>query len=303
MHKCLAHGAIRVEPGDKLMAILTRLLSVLAAALVIIIPAHAKSPAGWPQNDLDLAILPEYCKYTQILMDISKLPRDTIQANYSKYFTEYGPIFYHMHHYCVGLFQEFRGDSILLKGPRINEYHQALNNVDYVLNKNPPSSFTLLPEIYTTKGRILLKMGEAGEAIGALNKAIELKPGYEPAYIQFSEYYLSIDRKDKAIAILEKGVENNPSPRALLRRLERLGKPYKGVPGSALAKQVSPMGGDKSGASTNSNAPAAGLAKKNQGVPSINNSNQASSNTSNGQSDMHTPASPYPPNPYCRFCP
>ena len=191
------------------------------------------SYADMVTNERELAILPEYCKGTQQIKDFAKTPKPTADH----YYQVYGSIYHHLHHYCWALVSEFNANSILEKGPRNNKLHQALGDIQYVLNKNPPTTFPLLPEIYSTRARILLRLGRNGEAVGDLLKAIDLQPGYQPAYSQLSTYYLQIGQKDKAISVLEKGVENNEAPTSLLSRLEKLGKPYKGTPGSAIPRK------------------------------------------------------------------
>lgn len=271
------------------MAFLTRLLATVTAALLTITPVYTQAAnILWPKNPTDLAILPEYCKGTQFLRDVSKLPMARVKA----YYAEYGPTYNHLHHYCGALFAEFNADQILDKGPRLNAYNIALDNLDYVLKKDPPASFPLLPEIHTSRGRILLKMGRPGEAIAELNKVIEMKPDYEPAYIELSEYYLTTGKKQNAISILEKGVENNPSPSRLLKRLEKLGKPFKGTPGSALARQQA----TDSPPSESTVSPPAPSGSKGSDQP-------APSDPSNGATGGAAPAIGKPGNPYCRFCP
>lgn len=281
------------------MAFFTRLLAAVAATLLTMMAVSAQaSDVRYPKDKKDLTILPKYCEGTQIIRGISKLPRASVDA----YYASYGPTYNHVHHYCWALFAEFNGDKMLDKGPRVNAYRQALNDIDYVLHKSPPPSFPLLPEIHTSRGRILLKMDKPGEGIAELNNAINLKPDYEPAYMQLSDYYLNTGKKQNAISILEKGVENNPSPSRLLRKLKKLGKPYQGTPGSAVAKHqetdspsLEPIAGQS--------APS-GATGTDQTAPS--DSGAAASGAGPAQSDSEAAAPPAigkPGNPYCRFCP
>jgi tetratricopeptide (TPR) repeat protein len=289
------------------MTFLIRLLFVaLPAVLLAITPLRTLAGGGWPKNEKELAILPAYCKDTQIIIDVSKLTEAQKRAQYAARLAEYGVIYHHMHHYCLGLLQEFNEDMKPNKGPKQARYRYALANVDYVLNYNPPSSFSLLPEIYTSRGRILLKQGKTGNAVADLMKAIDLKPDYEPAYIQLSELYLSIGQKEKAISFLEKGVENNLSPSRLLRRLERLGKPYSGTPGSAVVKPESNAVVPNDISSAKASASPPGADDKAQDIPAAIISDPAPSNSGNQQQpapDSAAKPTPDPSNPYCRFCP
>lgn len=260
------------------------------------------SYADMVTNERELAILPEYCKGTQQIKDFAKTPKPTADH----YYQVYGSIYHHLHHYCWALVSEFNANSILEKGPRNNKLHQALGDIQYVLNKNPPTTFPLLPEIYSTRARILLRLGRNGEAVGDLLKAIDLQPAYQPAYSQLSAYYLQIGQKDKAISVLEKGVEHIEDPTMLLRRLEKLGKPFKGTPGSAIPKNQegdSPDPGQDSSTVTpqppDSPAPIQGTTT----VGGDKNNSAMPNNTQQDNKGSETVAPTNPENPYCRFCP
>ncbi len=253
-------------------------------------------------NARELAILPAYCQGTQQVSSISKLPKSAIDD----YHKVYGETYHHLHHYCWALVSEFNANRILEKGPRDNKLHQALGDIQYVLNKNPPASFPLLPEIYTSRARILLRLGRSGEAVGDLLKAINLQPGYQRAYTQLSDYYLDSGQKDKAISILEQGVENNLYPTILLNRLERLGKPYKGTPGRAIPKtqenNPTPDGQDASAANQPApDAPASIQGAKESNANKVNSSTASPAQQNSKETEPVAPENPA--NPYCRFCP
>lgn len=268
------------------MAFLTRTLAAVTATFLAMAAVGTQAAeVRYPKDQKDLMVLPKYCEGTQIIRGISKLPKASVDA----YYTNYGPIYNHLHHYCWALFAEFNGDKMLDKGPRLSAYRQAITDIDYVLNKNPPSSFPLLPEILTSRGRILLKMDSPGKGIAELNKVINMKPDYEPAYIQLSDHYVSTGKKQDAISILEKGVENNASPTSLLRRLQRLGKPYQGTPGSALVR--------------NQETDPPGVTEPRQSAPSESGAPTPDAAPAQSDSDAAAQTIGEPGNPYCRFCP
>lgn len=253
----------------------------------------------------ELAILPEYCHATQQIRATSKLPKSAYDNNVKIY----GEIYPHLHHYCWALVAEFNANtqsSLNDKGLRSTRLDQALRDIQYVLNKNPPETFKPLAEIYTTRARILVSLNRSGEAVGDLMRAIKLQPSYQRAYAQLSDIYIHIGQKDKAILTLENGVENNVTPKLLLRKLERLGKPYKGTPGSAVAKKQemeSPTLGQDSAAinSAPANTPAptqTSTVDERAKVPPPN----ADSTKQDGK--ISEPLAPTNTgNPYCRFCP
>jgi tetratricopeptide (TPR) repeat protein len=267
-------------------------------AILLYVPLLALTTSSYadvPTNERELAMLPEYCQGTQGLSKIRNLPKSAID----NYYKTYGETYHHLHHYCWALLTEYNATRIRDKGPRNNKYNQALGDIQYVLNKNPPASFPPLGDIYTTRARILFKMDRPGEAVADLMKAITLQPGNQRAYVQLSDYYLQIGQKDKAISTLEKGVENHEAPSMLLKRLDRLGKPYKGTPGSAIAKKqmADSPAIEQLSTDTPASAQSGTVDANNKGGPS---------GVDNAQPDNKTtePVAPKDPaNPYCRFCP
>jgi tetratricopeptide (TPR) repeat protein len=250
-------------------------------------------------NARELAILPAYCQGTQGISSISKLPKAAIDD----YYKVYGETYHHLHHYCWALMSEFNANRILEKGPRNNKLNQALGDIQYVLNKNPPNSFPPLADIYASRARILLKLGRQGEAVADLIRAIDLQPDNQRTYAQLSDYYLDSGRKDKAIEILEQGVAHHESPTILLRRLERLGKPFAGTPGSAVPKPhpttPEPAPSPEALPAPDPSSPAQAHAA---------DSNESKDAASTGDAPGTDPGlAPYPQqnktNPYCRFCP
>lgn len=282
----------------------SKTIYVILSGLLLVF-STTSSYAATIEDERDLAILPEYCLATQVIRSISKLPKSAYDNNVKIY----GDIYPHLHHYCWALIGEFKANtrsSLKDRGLRNTRLQQALRDIQYVFNKNPPETFKPLAEIYTTRARILVSLNRSGEAVGDLIRAINLQPGYQRAYAQLSDIYVRLGKKDKAIATLEKGVENNESPKILLRELERLGKPYKGTPGSAVAKKQE-MG-----------SPAPGQDSTGMNTPQANESSPSSTSPVDESPKVTTPeavgtpsdiksSEPSAPNntgnPYCRFCP
>lgn len=271
-------------------------LAILISALLSAWMSHAQ--ADRVTNARELAILPTYCQGTQQVSAISKMSKSDIDH----YYKVYGETYNHLHHYCWALVSEFNANRISDKGPRNNKLHQALGDIQYVLNKNPPDSFPPLADIYASRARILHKLGRQGEAVADLIRAIGLQPDNQRTYAQLSDYYLDSGRKDKAIEILEQGVAHHESPTILFRRLERLGKTFEGTPGSAIPKpQPSTSTPQDSGQppepATDANTP-----------PQTKNPDEKKDATATDEVPAADPAlAPYPQqnkaNPYCRFCP
>lgn len=266
---------------------------------VLLLAFAPGSYADQVTNERELALLPEYCRGTKVISRISKLPKSAID----NYYKIYGETYHHLHHYCWALMSEYNAYKISAKGPRNNKLNQAIGDIDYVLNKNPSATFAPLGDIYNTRARILFKMDRPGEALADLIKATSLQPAHQQAYAQLSDYYLKIGQKDKAISVLEQGAENHHSPTTLLRKLEKLGKPYQGTPGSALIKK------QEINTRTQTREPVAPQQSPldSPTLPQPGTSDKADAPATDSTQTEGKAAEPTPfgspSNPYCRFCP
>jgi len=168
------------------------------------------------ENAMELARLPAYCRGTQQIRSISHDP-----VPIETYMKRYGQAYYHLHHYCWALNSENKANTILDKQQRNSKLFYALGDIDYVIDRSQPN-FLLLPEIYAGKARILFKLDRAPEAVGALYKAVQLKPDYWPASVRLSDYYKKQGDIKNARTILEKALEKTPKSKALMKRIAEL---------------------------------------------------------------------------------
>jgi tetratricopeptide (TPR) repeat protein len=171
------------------------------------------------ENLAELARLPAYCRGTQQIREISQEPSYKVQEYYAKY----GPTYNHLHHYCWALNTENR---VSIQNPRDGKFWlgTAIGDIDYVLHQNHDPKFILLPEIYTSKARILFKIDQAADAIPWLQKAIATRPDYVPAYARLSDYYAERGDTAEAIKILKQGIAKSKKADMLNRRLGELQK-------------------------------------------------------------------------------
>lgn len=95
------------------------------------------------------------------------------------------------------------------------------------------SNEAISAEVYYTLGRIYRAAGKSAQAEEAFLKASELRPSYIQAHERLVDSYAREDRLEKALAQLDKLLENTPSHSpALIRKAlihERLGEPQKAV--------------------------------------------------------------------------
>jgi tetratricopeptide (TPR) repeat protein len=236
-------------------------------------------------NVTDLALMPPYCLGTQGIRKISHDPKPI-----EEYEAIYGNSYHHLHHYCGALVGVHKAQFLEDKLLRLSKLRYALTDIQYSLDRSGPK-FVFLPDMYTSKARVLFMLHRDGEAVIALKKAIEAKPDYVPAIARLSDYFADTGDKAQAIKILEEGIGNTERAKTLIRKLEKLGKTYQGTPGSARKKEDdgTPLEADvnqvqekPSTATSNADTPATPDATKNQTSPPDNR-----------------PAD----NPYCRFCP
>lgn len=244
--------------------------------LVILLIAISPARADQVSNLSELALLPPYCSGTQQIRTISKDP-----TSIEQYVSIYGEAYRHTHHYCWALNAQNHAMWLRDRNLRESKLRNALRDIQYVLER-ASDSFSLLPDIYTSRAGIFLALKRDGEAVNDYLKAISLKPDHLPAYRALSDLYVDKGDKSSAIRILEQGIDNTENADSLIKRLQKLGKTYQGIPGNAR--------------------------KKHEDQPVVSESGQAAAQPETTEKEK-TPAAPEPvsdeskPNPYCRFCP
>jgi tetratricopeptide (TPR) repeat protein len=187
--------------------------------LVLILGYFSNTAAKEALTMAEINRLPAYCRGVQTIRGITKDP-----VSIETHMKVYGEPYYHLHHYCLALIAENRavGTVGMTKRGYLNG---ALGDIDYSMRHAIPTpSFIFLPEMYTGKARVLLKLGRAPEAVGSLYKALQLKPDYAPAALQLSRYFERQGERAKAIAILKTTAAHSKTPSAAIaRQLKKLG--------------------------------------------------------------------------------
>ena len=258
------------------------------------------SPASWAMGNggaiddvSELATLPAYCKGTQTTREIS---HDTKPM--SEYVAIYGPSFMHLHHYCWALNME-NHQKEMDEYTKNFQYGVILGNIKYVLD-NSPLTFSLIPEIYNTKARILFKMHSDADAVDVLFQLTQIRPSYANAYAQLGDFYQRVNDKSSAIKFYELGLINTNKGNAkfFIWKIKKLDKDYK-VPlidpvlktDESVQDSMPEQAIEKNDRSTSSNQP-------NQNQPTATPESPSSPDGTALPSDQAAK-----PNPYCRFCP
>jgi len=133
----------------------------LGASLTFVGSAHAE----WLPSDSEMALLPPYCaaRFNE------KSPA------FSAWKETLGPDFIHIHHYCAGLNFVARAYRQISADGRKGTLGAAIREMDYVL-EHAQQGFTLRPDILMNRAIALSMLGRDAEAVGDLQKAIELNP-------------------------------------------------------------------------------------------------------------------------------
>jgi tetratricopeptide (TPR) repeat protein len=199
---------------------------LLFFALLHTAAAHASGGIpGYPEqihayDSREVAMLPAYCKHTQLFRD--RVAGGNDKAQIERWRAMMGPTFQAMHHYCWALMSTNRAIYLTASKQLRSFYLQAsIKDIDYVVER-APSSFVLLPEILTKKGENLIRLGQGPVGVHELERAIELKSDYWPPYASLSDYYRDIGNRSKAREVLEKGLASSPGSAALQTRLANL---------------------------------------------------------------------------------
>lgn len=265
-------------------------LSILLALLLALTgtSARAMGPHGEIETAAELAPLPSYCKGTLVTRYTIPDPRPL-----KDYVAIYGRSFNDTHHYCWALNQENHLDKLSGSGGGAL-YGPIMNNIKYVLDQ-AQDSFSLLPEIYMTKARVLFKFNNNAEAIEALLKLIQIRPAFAPAYAQLGDYYQRKNDRANATKWFEQGLIQTSKRNAeyFIWKLKKLDSNYT-PPADVLEAMKKPE--EQESAATN----ASGIAGDDTSASAPAASSAAESSppdTAPVQNDTERP------NPYCRFCP
>ena len=189
------------------------LLALLAAA------GFAQSPRD--VTDGELALLPPFCYDTMGMRYGDKISNRSPKASHWE--SLMGQSFWAMHHYCWAKINQRR---IFAPGTdpkfRIGLLGGVIGDLGYVI-KNSPPDFIMLPEIYSALGEAELLRKNPAAANQHFSTARKLKPSYPPPYQMWSEYLVSIGKKDEAKAHLKTGLEYNSTAVGLQVLYKKLG--------------------------------------------------------------------------------
>jgi len=172
-------------------------------------------------QDSEILMLPKYCPYTQSFKYGSGVTNPSPEAR--RWITVMGDSFWHVHHYCWAMIEINRANNVRTKASEKAALRgSAIGNLNYTIN-NSAKDFVLLPEIYTTLGKVYIQTRSFIEAGKAFGKAREIKPDYWPPYYHWGEYLYSAGNKEEAYRVVMAGLEYSPKTETLRRLFKVLG--------------------------------------------------------------------------------
>ncbi|HHJ40428.1 MAG: hypothetical protein AXA67_07965 [Methylothermaceae bacteria B42] len=170
-------------------------------------------------TEQELRLLPPYCKPKAINLNSNTGPYQRYRPLIKKWRKILGPDYAHLHHYCRAL--QFINKAY--KDPKQKNYYYkvALADINY-MEKNAHKNFVLMHEIYYTKGNILKRLGNNGEAVTYYVKSMRQKKDYAAPYAKLIDLFIELGMKDRAKKVLKTGLKYNPKSKALIKRKAKL---------------------------------------------------------------------------------
>jgi tetratricopeptide (TPR) repeat protein len=272
-------------------------ISNVASLLLVLCLTPQVTWAIQVTNKEELKLLPDFCKGTQLIREVSGDP-----TPFTHYGQIYGADFQHLHHYCWALNTEnkYRRNPNQLYFGFLDE---AIGDLDYVLTQSKDPNFFIIPDAHLAKARIYLLQKQKGKAVTSALEAIAKKPDFVRAYTFISDLYEDMGQKANAIKTLESGLKKVPDSKPMLRRLTRLGgtppkpdtqdQPSASVPASPSPTDAAPPQETSTSAATSAPTTTQSIADAPELPPAAAPEPQ----------DAPAAVTQDPDNPHCRFCP
>lgn len=195
-------------------------LALLAAAAVV--PAAAQEP---DLAALDNNLLPS----KRIYIHDPRLPawcNETYDGDAGvpngKYMNFYGENFKYSHHHCRGLYLFFEASKYAGNAKWSERYYRrAVEEFGFLLD-NTTEDYALYPEALVYRGMARAALGLPLEAFQDYERAVQLRPDYQAAYIAMSNLLTETGETDRARSVLETALARVPGSAVLRRKLDAL---------------------------------------------------------------------------------
>lgn len=184
-----------------------RIIVVFLVACGMHVTSRAESLTFDDFTEADWRLLPEWCKYTQSAPGVKK------ESNrYREYMRVYGEDFMHMHHYCLGVVEFMRSETIRID-PRLRgsyEYSSS-NNFKYVLRNSEPG-FVLRLDCFRKLVLLHQRRGEHKEAIKWAMAGVAEFPKEAESHIALAGALVGAGQSADAAAILDRAMDKVSNP-------------------------------------------------------------------------------------------
>jgi len=259
-------------------------LNIFAIVVLLLTPKQAVALEPWIPTAQELNSLPPYCR-AKFERQHEEVWKQTLGHDYM-----------HIHHYCAGLNflnRYYRNhDNAQFKLGRV------VGEMGYMIDKSSPS-FSLLPDIYLTRGKAFMLLKRTQEGTADIFKALELNPKLLHAYLALIDFYRGLNVRDKALDYAVEGLRHLPDSKYLQKIYDDLGgiQPY---PEPYEKKEASNPQASENPAQTGAEFPAVTQVPAGDS-PTPPNGNQTAKDQAANNPSRSTPIGS-PTNPWCRFC-
>ncbi len=190
-------------------------MHVLAWVLLIMAGrAGANEILPWVPTDEEFSMLPRYC---WVKMKESDKSPEKLQ-----FYNTLGKDYVHVHHFCAGM--NFASRSLRLPNEKDRIYYRkkAFTNFQYMID-HADQSFSLMPDVYMSRGRLYMNGPDAAMALADFQKAAELRPDLAAAYMAQADWLVKFKTKAEALAAVTEGLRQAPDSKGLQKRYVDLG--------------------------------------------------------------------------------
>lgn len=189
--------------------IITSLQIYLACLFTCVTPSIA---GEYPNAERDFKGLPKYCRAK--LQDGYAKP-----GMHSHYSRNLKGIYGDSHHYCAAMHSFQHADGMIpAKEPKKYWLGRVIDNIGYMESHSGNKNHQFYAEMYLLKARAFLMQGNTGQAFLYFEKSLAVNPKYTPTYKELIKYYLKLNDKKSALAVVERGLAQRPKSKTLLRK-------------------------------------------------------------------------------------
>ncbi len=182
--------------------------------LLTVWSGRALAELPWTPTEDEFRSLPQYCKV--------KMTQPESSPEWQQWHQTLGKDFLHVHHYCAGMNFAARSYRLPDEKDRIYFRKKAFTNFQYMF-EHADATFSLMPDIYMSRGRLYMSGSDATLAMADFKKAAELRPDMASAYLAQADWLVKFKKPDQALVVVTEGLRHAPDSKSLQKRYVSLG--------------------------------------------------------------------------------